>query len=105
MPRLQRVPAASAIDRDLRCSFCDKEPAEASELIAGGGVCICDECLARCHEMAGGDERTAAADAGDMESEERTLDRRGTYFRLLACSRSHRRHDMSGAPDFHPTGA
>jgi ornithine cyclodeaminase/alanine dehydrogenase-like protein (mu-crystallin family) len=23
----------------------------------------------------------------------------------LACSRSHPRHDMSGAPDFHPTGA
>ncbi len=35
-------------DRDLYCSFCGKPQSEATRLIAGPGVCICDECIELC---------------------------------------------------------
>lgn len=43
---------------DLCCSFCGKSQKEAKKLIAGPGVCICDECVSLCydvvkHELAG----------------------------------------------------
>lgn len=35
-------------DRDLYCSFCGKPQNQANRLIAGPGVCICDECIELC---------------------------------------------------------
>jgi ATP-dependent Clp protease ATP-binding subunit ClpX len=35
-------------DRELSCSFCGKPQDEAKRLIAGPGVCICDECVELC---------------------------------------------------------
>ena len=35
-------------DRDLCCSFCGKPQNQATRLIAGPGVCICDECIELC---------------------------------------------------------
>ena len=45
-------------NNDLCCSFCGKSQKEAKKLIAGPGVCICDECVSLCydvvkHELAG----------------------------------------------------
>ena len=31
--------------RELRCSFCGKMQAQVQRLIAGPGVCICNECV------------------------------------------------------------
>lgn len=44
--------------KDLCCSFCGKTQKDAKKLIAGPGVCICDECVSLCydvvkHELAG----------------------------------------------------
>ena len=35
-------------DRTLSCSFCGKPQEEANKLVAGPGVCICDECIDLC---------------------------------------------------------
>lgn len=35
-------------DRNLYCSFCGKSQEQATRLIAGPGVCICDECIELC---------------------------------------------------------
>ena len=35
-------------DKELCCSFCGKPQDEAQRLIAGPGVCICDECIELC---------------------------------------------------------
>ena len=32
-------------DKTVRCSFCGKSQDEVEKLIAGPGVCICDECI------------------------------------------------------------
>ena len=34
--------------RELSCSFCGKMQSEANKLVAGPGVCICDECVNLC---------------------------------------------------------
>jgi hypothetical protein len=54
MPTLQKLRAETAIERGLVCSFCNQEPIEGSDLIAGpDDVFICDDCLARCNDIAG----------------------------------------------------
>ena len=40
-----------ASGRDVRCSFCGKEPREVKKLIAGLKVHICDECVGLCNEI------------------------------------------------------
>ena len=35
-------------ERELCCSFCGKPQSEAKKLVAGPGVCICDECVELC---------------------------------------------------------
>jgi ATP-dependent Clp protease ATP-binding subunit ClpX len=49
MFRLPRIP--QWIDGSLRCSFCGKAKSEVGKLIAGPGVCICDECVGLCREI------------------------------------------------------
>lgn len=40
-------------DRGLCCSFCGKPQDEAKKLVAGPGVCICDECVNLCVDILG----------------------------------------------------
>ena len=37
--------------RELRCSFCGKMQAQVQRLIAGPGVCICNECVELCQSV------------------------------------------------------
>ena len=37
--------------RELRCSFCGKQQAQVQRLIAGPGVCICNECVELCQSV------------------------------------------------------
>jgi ornithine cyclodeaminase len=85
MPPLQRIPAETAIDEGLRCSFCGREPAAGSDLISGPDVFICDECIAACSEMsaASEDEPSSSADSDDEAPAEETAPLRQTFFRLL----------------------
>jgi ClpX C4-type zinc finger len=34
-----------------RCSFCGKEESEIAQMVAGPGVCICNECVSLCTEI------------------------------------------------------
>ena len=43
-------------NRDLCCSFCGRSQEQAARLIAGPGVCICDECVGLCMSILGGDD-------------------------------------------------
>lgn len=38
-------------EKTVRCSFCGKSQDEVDKLIAGPGVCICDECIELCMEI------------------------------------------------------
>ena len=38
-------------EKTVRCSFCGKSQDEVDKLIAGPGVCICDECIELCREI------------------------------------------------------
>ena len=38
-------------ERGPRCSFCGRRKEQARKLIAGPGVCICDECINLCNEI------------------------------------------------------
>lgn len=38
-------------EKTVRCSFCGKTQDEVEKLIAGPGVCICDECIELCMEI------------------------------------------------------
>ena len=43
-------------NRILRCSFCGKMQDEVGRMIAGPGVCICDECIELCQSVLDGDD-------------------------------------------------
>ncbi len=46
-------------NRILRCSFCGKMQDEVGRMIAGPGVCICDECIELCQSVLDGDDPAA----------------------------------------------
>lgn len=46
-------------DKEHRCSFCGKTQEEVSRIIAGPGVCICNECLQICNELLGQENQEA----------------------------------------------
>ena len=48
----------------LACSFCGKQQDEVKRLVAGPGVCICDECVTLCQAVI---DESAAAEAGPEE--------------------------------------
>ncbi len=39
------------VDVSLRCSFCGKRKEQVGKLIAGPGICICDECVGQCNDI------------------------------------------------------
>ncbi len=53
-------------ERELCCSFCGKTQSEAKKLVAGPGVCICDECVNLCTNIL--DE-----EVGSLRNRKRTL--------------------------------
>ncbi len=52
--------AKSIDNRILRCSFCGKMQDEVGRMIAGPGVCICDECIELCQSVLDGEDPYAA---------------------------------------------
>ena len=44
--------------KQLRCSFCGKEPKEVENMIAGPGVFICDGCIGICNGILGSSRNT-----------------------------------------------
>lgn len=48
--------AKTTESRMLRCSFCGKQQDEVGRMIAGPGVCICDECIELCQSVLDGDK-------------------------------------------------
>ncbi len=50
-------------NRILRCSFCGKMQDEVGRMIAGPGVCICDECIELCQSVLEGEDPYVARKA------------------------------------------
>jgi len=48
------MPAAAKQQATVACSFCLKPSTEVSRLVAGPGVCICNECVALCAQLVDG---------------------------------------------------
>lgn len=48
--------AKTGDNRILRCSFCGKMQDEVGRMIAGPGVCICDECIELCQSVLEGED-------------------------------------------------
>ena len=44
------------------CSFCGRTQDEVEHLIAGNGVCICDDCIEICHSLIGNENYDFPAD-------------------------------------------
>src|SRR5437763_14638304 len=42
---------ATAVSVTTHCSFCTKEEAQVTQMVAGPGVYICNECVALCNEI------------------------------------------------------
>jgi ATP-dependent Clp protease ATP-binding subunit ClpX len=47
-----------------RCSFCGKSQAQVHRLIAGPGVYICNECIARCNKILAEEEKPPPTEQG-----------------------------------------
>ena len=55
-------------DRDMCCSFCGKPQDQACKLIAGPGVCICDECVDLCLSILNEGKKTSEKKKKYVES-------------------------------------
>jgi len=51
-------------ESDVRCSFCGKAQQEVAKLMAGPGVCICDECIRLGHAIVSGGDQPGSSAAG-----------------------------------------
>src|SRR3982751_1468479 len=85
MASLQKIPADTAVEEGLRCSFCGREPADGSDLIGASDVFICDECVATCNDLITDDahDESAADEPADEDAAASTLAAKHTFFRLL----------------------
>ena len=45
------IPELLEKEKEIRCSFCGKEQAEVTKIIAGPNVFICDECVGICNQV------------------------------------------------------
>ncbi|MDR2909524.1 MAG: ATP-dependent Clp protease ATP-binding subunit ClpX [Oscillospiraceae bacterium] len=62
----------SVDNRILRCSFCGKMQDEVGRMIAGPGVCICDECIELCQSVLEGEdpyEASRSAPSGQQKAQ------------------------------------
>jgi hypothetical protein len=51
VPARRQVLPENILDEQLSCSFCGTPQDKVHKLIAGPGVCICDECIFLCTEI------------------------------------------------------
>ena len=58
----KRLRISEWVDGSLRCSFCGLAKREVGKLIAGPGVCICDECVGVCSEIIEREQAPATSD-------------------------------------------
>ena len=58
---------AKSENKVLRCSFCGKPQDEVGRMIAGPGVCICDECIDLCQSVLDGEDPYAGGMREDMD--------------------------------------
>ena len=45
------MPDKNENSNKIKCSFCGKEQEQVRRIVAGPGVCICDECIELCQEI------------------------------------------------------
>lgn len=57
------------VDKDLHCSFCEKDATEVKKLIVGPNVYICDECVDLCHSILKTDPEVAKDKASKATTE------------------------------------
>ena len=60
-------------DKMLRCSFCGKYQDEVERMIAGPGVCICNECIELCQEVLNGEASHASESKPRREAASETV--------------------------------
>ena len=90
MALFQRIAANEAADEGLTCSFCGKEPAEDSALIASDQAFICDECVSACVDLLAQDDGADESDGTDSAEADVEEESRPTFVRLL------RERDVAG---------
>lgn len=60
-------------ERGLSCSFCGKPQEQAGQLVAGPGVCICDDCIKLCSAILEEKSEEILSAAKDQSEEEKKL--------------------------------
>ena len=63
-------------DRELCCSFCGKPQDEAKKLVAGPGVCICDECVELCVSILDEEIEKISLDSNSLNDKSKKSDDR-----------------------------
>lgn len=63
-------------DRELCCSFCGKPQDEAKKLVAGPGVCICDECVELCVSILDEEIGKISLDSNSLDNKSKKSDDR-----------------------------
>lgn len=62
-------------DKELCCSFCGKPQDEAQRLIAGPGVCICDECIDLCVGILNEESEDSGSEYKSIKSDSKNIKR------------------------------
>ena len=62
-------------DKELCCSFCGKPQDEAQRLIAGPGVCICDECIELCVGILNEESEDSGSEYKSIKSDSKNKNR------------------------------
>ena len=75
------MPDKSENTTKIKCSFCGKEQEQVRRIVAGPGVCICDECIELCQEIIEEDFSVVVRDSNGIEvfNEEVTSLRNGFF--------------------------
>jgi ornithine cyclodeaminase len=86
MHELQRIGAEEIVRDGLRCSFCDRQPADGIELVAGHDVFICGECIAISTDLLNDDESARSGATSELPEDDEKPDEpesKPITFRLL----------------------
>lgn len=62
-------------ERELNCSFCGKPQNEAKKLVAGPGVCICDECIGLCISILDAEVKNAKTNDKNNKSDNKSAEK------------------------------
>ena len=61
-------------EQPIRCSFCGKRE-DQGRLIAGPGVCICDQCIEVCYSLIGGEKEDFFEDHPTKKKQNKSSDK------------------------------